>query len=73
MRQRKEIAPSVGSPLCGLAPYPLELLQPDDFLLGLLEEAPGLIWRTLQDQAARYQVEDVDSGEVRQAQQHDRS
>lgn len=44
-------------PPASLAPYPLELLQPDDFLLGLLEEAPGLVWRTLQDQAARYKRE----------------
>lgn len=44
-------------PPTSLAPYPLELVQPDDFLLDLLEGAPGLVWRTLQDQAARYKRE----------------
>ncbi len=44
-------------PPASLASYSLELITPDDFLLSLLEQAPGLMWQTVTTQAARYKRE----------------
>jgi predicted nucleic acid-binding protein len=44
-------------PPASLASHAMGLITPDDFLLSLLDQAPGLVWRTLADQAARYKCE----------------